>query len=95
MPASRAWRAHAGRRPVPVLREEEGYQLRVHRVDAAELALEETADKVAVYRRVIPREMDVFQFAAALGEIFLQSFDLGGLSSPVQALQHDEHFDDV
>ena len=87
--------AHERGRPVAVLREEQGHELRMYGVDAAELALEETADEVAVHRGVVAREMDVLQFPAALGEVFLQFLDLGGLPRPVQALQHDEHGDSV
>ena len=43
-------RTHRGCGTVAVLREKQGNELRMHGVDAAELALEEAADEVAVHR---------------------------------------------
>ncbi len=76
---------------MPVLGEQEGHQLRMHGLDAAELPFQEAADEVSVHRRVIPREMDVLQRSAALRQVFLQFLDLGGLPRPVQAFHDDEH----
>ena len=65
---------------MPILRIEQGDKLGMHRVNAAEITPEETADEIPVHGSVIPREMYVFQLLADTLQICFQFLYLGGLS---------------
>ena len=76
---------------MPVAGEEQGDQLRMDGLDGAEAAAQELADQPAPERRVVTREMDVFQLGTDRGKVFSEHTDLGGLAGAVQAFQNNQH----
>lgn len=72
-------------------REEQGYQIGVDFVHAAEFAAQEAGDQFAVDRRIETRKMNVFALHATFCEQLAQHPDLGRLARSVQAFEYDEH----
>jgi hypothetical protein len=70
-----------------VFRKEQGHQLRMDSLVAAEVSAKEAAYKVAVYGSVIAWEMYVFDLSEKALEIVSEFFDLGGFSCTVQAFE--------
>ena len=81
--------------PVPVLGEEEGHQLGMHRLVGAEVPSEETADEVPVDGCPVAGEMDVLEAAADGLEIGSQSPDLRGFARAVKSFQYNKHISRV
>ena len=74
---------------MPVLREEQRNKLRMHTVVGAKFAPEKAADEISVNRRVVAREVYVFQPARHCAEIFPEFCGLRGLAGSVEPLEYN------
>ena len=71
--------------------EEQGHEIGIDLVHAAELPPEKTGDQLAVDRSVEARKMHILALHAPFREELSQHADLGRFARPVQAFEYDEH----
>ena len=80
-----------GRGLGPVAGKEQGDEVGIDPVGAAELAAQKTGDELAVDRSVETRKMEIGALDAALREPLAQQTDLRRFAGTVQAFEYDEH----